>query len=148
MSLLTTSTHAIPELRDILADRLLESTGLAWTVRQYHGTTAAGLLAAMLATDLPSAVISWSGEETHGEPGRPQRAYNTFHLMLLAEDAQDDGGADVVQEMLDAVKDLLDNYVSGDTVWRYMGAEAVDLSEATDAPNITCVDATIEVGDH
>ena len=148
MSLLTECTHTIPELRDILAAQLATSGGVAWNVVQYHGTSAAGMLDLMLAASLPAAVVYWRGETANKEPGRPQRTYNEMHVMLIAADAQAADGADTAQAMLDAIKSTCDNFVSGNSVWRYMGAEAVDLSEESQAPNLACIDATLEVGDH
>jgi hypothetical protein len=148
MSALTDNTHTVEALREILETRLAESAGAAWSIRQYRGTTAAGLLDAMMATTLPAAIIAWAGEDANKEPGRPQRTYNEFHVFLLAEDAQAADGGAVTDAMLDAVKDLVDDYVSGNSVWRYMHAQPVDLSQESLAPNVSCVDATIEVGDH
>ena len=148
MSTLTDNTNTIPQLRDQLAARLEASCPAAMTVSQYRGTSAAGLLLHMLAQNLPAGVIYWAGEDANREPGRPQRTYNDMHLMLLAEDALRDEGDDRVQAMLDGVKVALDDYVSGNTLWRYMHSEPVDLSAITDAPNISAIDVTFEVGDH
>lgn len=148
MSTLTDNTHTIPELRDILAARLQTSPGVAWTVVQYHGTSTAGMLRLMNATTLPAAICWWKAEVANKTPGRPQRTYNEMHVTLFAADALEQDGADVAQAMLEGVKERMDGYVSGNTVWRYMAAESVDLSADDEAPNVAAIDATLEVGDH
>lgn len=148
MSTLTDNTNTVPELLDLLQARLEGTSTAGWTLTQYHGTTAEGMLRCLLALSLPGAILYWTGEDANREPGRPQRIYDELHVMLLAEDALNLEGAVQVQAMLEEVKNLIDDYISGDTYWRYMHAEPVDLSDATQAPNVSAIDVTIEVGDH
>lgn len=147
MSDLTTYTKDNAELRAEVAARL-EDSGVALNVSQYYGTSSAGMLLHMLAQALPAAIVYWLGEVANRTPQRPQRAYNEFHVMLLADDSQQEDAGQTVQRMLDAVKARLDEYVNGNTLWRYQSSLPVDLDDANMAPNVAAIDAVFEAGDH